>query len=610
MSVKHNKKTQKLPSTPKKKTRSYNVSGMGKYYFPLFLVLLVSFFAYLPVLHNTFVNADDDLYIQNNLLIRTINIKDTFSRFDMGNYHPLTMLIYSIEYHFFGLSERGFHAVNLLIHLLNVILVFHAVSLLSEKTEVALIAALLFGIHPLHVESVAWASELKDLLYAFFFLSSYILYLKYFKYSQRKYYFYCLLLLILSFLSKGLAASFPLVLILTDYFKGRKINGKCLVEKIPFFVLSIVFGVVAIYAQRSFGAIHTDYFSFPLRLVFASYGFITYLIKLLLPLKLSSFYPYPDMAGIGGTLPAQYYIYPLLLLGLFVAVFYSLRLTRKIFFGLGFFTITILLVLQLLPVGGTIMADRYCYLPSFGIFFLAAEGIFLLWNQKGSTRKWRLPAMMIIFIALVFYTFKTYSQCGVWKNSLSLWNNVIGLYKNVPDAYYNRGFYFVQEKKFEEALNDINKTIELDPEYSAAYNVRGNIFNNAKRHAEALDDFNKAIALNPNASAYNNRGLVFRDLHRYEDALSDFNKAIVLQPDFYEGYNDRGIVLSELKRFEASLNDFNKAIELDPKKPTAYYNRGAAEYNIGKKDLACRDFQQAAILGHPDAANTYSNLCH
>ncbi|HET6767293.1 MAG TPA: glycosyltransferase family 39 protein, partial [Chitinophagaceae bacterium] len=220
-------------------------------YYCLFIILLISVVIYLPVYNNKFLAWDDDVYIKNNPLIYSINLKDIFSQYVMGNYHPLTILTFAVEYQFFGLNETGYHAVNLFLHLTNVVLVFYSINLLINKPTVALITALLFGIHPLHVESVAWAAELKDLLYTFFFLASYILYLKYLTNQQKKLYIFSLLLFCLSLLSKAMAASLPVVMLLTDYFKGRKINAKTLLEKGPFILLSIGFGIVAIWAQKS-----------------------------------------------------------------------------------------------------------------------------------------------------------------------------------------------------------------------------------------------------------------------------------------------------------------------------------------------------------------------
>lgn len=543
------KKAHNAPATSKKLAKSnsffdkyaLNVTEPGnrKYCFALALIVLVSFIAYLPVLHNSFVDWDDEPYLQNNPLIHFINIRKIFSSFVIGNYHPLTILIYSVEYHFFGLSEQGFHAVNLLFHLLNVILVFRAVFLLSNKPGVALTASLLFGIHPMHVESVAWVSELKDLLYVFFFLASYIYYLRYLKNRRRKFYCYCLLLFLLSLLSKAMAVSFPFVLLLTDSFKERKIDRNSLLEKISLFVLSLIFGVVAVFAQHGANAIHVDFFTFPQRIVFASYGFITYLVKLLLPLDLCAFYPYPIKSG--ASIPFQYYIYVPLLFGLAACVWYSLRFTKKILFGMGFFAITVFLVLQLLPVGDVIMADRYSYLPSIGIFYLAGEGIVFLWNKRRGTRYLRLPAILLLGTALVFYSVKTWSQCGIWKNSLSLWNDVISRYQTISTAYINRGIVLFNLKRYEEGLSDFNKAIELKPDYATAYNNRGNVLNKFNKYEEAMSDYNIAIELKPDfAEAYGNRGILLEHEKREKEALSDFNKAIQLKPDYEDAYCTRG----------------------------------------------------------------------
>ena len=426
-------------------------SDRWKIYSALAAIVVISIIAYLPVFHNGLLAWDDDGYIKKNALIYSINLKEIFSHNVLGNYHPITMLTLALEYHFFGLNASGYHAVNLLLHLLNVILVFYTVFLLSDKVAVALVASLLFGIHPLHVESVAWAAELKDLLYTFFFLAAYIFYLKYLKKeaaagaaaapapaaaTATKFYYLALLLFAVSLLSKAMAASLPLVLILTDYFKGRRIDKKSLLEKVPFFLLAIVFGLVAIMAQKSFGYTQlATTITFPQRLVFASFGFITYLYKLLFPLNLSAFYPYPVNSN-GVYIPIQYYAYVLSFLALAAYIIYSHRFSRKIIFGMGFFAITILLVLQLLPVGKAIMADRYGYIPSIGIFYLAGEGFSFLWSKK---LKW--VAVVLLSVSAVLFSVKTYTRCGVWKDDMTLWNSIIKYDKATEEAYYN-GYFF------------------------------------------------------------------------------------------------------------------------------------------------------------------------
>ena len=600
----------------------------------LSIILLITLIAYLPIFKGGFV-WDDTTYIQNNELIRTINLKDIFSKYQMGNYHPFTMLAFAIEYQVFGLNETGYHIINLLLHLVNVLLVYYSVFLLSKKNNVALIAALLFGIHPLHTESVAWISELKDLLYTSFFLGAYIFYLKYLDSKQNKFYLLALLLFLFSLLSKAMAVSLPVVLLLTDYFKGRKLDLKTWIEKVPFFLLSIIFGIIAILAQQSSEAIQDiSIYSFPQRIAFACYGFITYLWKSCLPFYQSAFYPYPINSG--ESLSIQFYIYPLLVLVLIAFLIYSHRYTKKIIFGIGFFATTIFLVLQLLPVGDAVMADRYSYVPSIGIFYLAGEGLSWVWNNKRKTL-----AISLISIFTIFFSVLAYKRNGIWNNGITLWSDVI---KKFPDAfigYNNRGGIYLGEKKYELALGDLNKAIQLRPDYAEALSNRGVILSDQKKLNEGLNDLNKAIELRPNyPDALNNRGLILMELSKYPEALSDFNRAIELRPTYAEAYYNRGllfmnqnkneqavkdydkalelrpgyseaiinrsIILKSGDNAEKKLADYNKAIEANPNDPRLYYNRGLAMMGLSRNTEAILDFNKSIEL-KPDYANAYLN---
>ena len=605
-------------------------------YIALAVIILITIIAYLPVFHNGLLNWDDEGYIKNNLLVHSFNLKEIFSQYVKGNWHPVTILILAIEYHFFGLHAIGYHSVNLLLHLINVVLVFYAVYYLSNKTAPALIAALLFGIHPLHVESVAWTAELKDLLYTLFFLASYILYLKYLKELKKKYYLFSLLLFFVSLLSKAMAASLPVVLILTDYFKGRKINSKVLFEKVPFFLLAIFIGVVALIAQKSAGAIDYYQYTFPQRCIFACFGFISYIFKLILPLNLSAYYPYPLLKNGIVEIPFQYYTYLLFFLILSCYVIYSLRFSKKIFFGIGFYAVTVFLVLQLIPVGSAIMADRYSYIPSIGIFYLAGEGFILLWNK---TQK--LIPLIVLSSFTIFFSVKTYIRCGVWDNDLTLWNDVISQNPNAALAYYNRGVFLMNENKNEEALEDYSKAIELNPIFTEAYKNRGFLFASGGKLDKALADYNKVIEMNPNsAEAYNNRGSVLLNKKRDEEALADFNKAIELnpgdaesyynigllymnetknseaikffnkaigmKPGYSDAYNNRGIVFVSEKRNSEAIGDFSKVIELRSDFTDAYINRGIVFYNEKRVSDAIKDFDKAIEI-KPGDAGAYLN---
>lgn len=589
---------------PGKKSLKPSGSDSMMQYGAILVLVIIALIVYLPALNGGFVWDDDD-YIKNNTLIHTINLKEIFTHYVMGNYHPLTVLVYAFEYHFFGVAEKGYHAINMMLHCLNTILVFYVIFRLSEKTVVAFVAAILFAVHPIHVESVAWASELKDLLYTFFFLASYIFYLKYLKENQKKFIVYSVLLFLLSLLSKAMAASLPVALLLTDYFKGGKITTKTFINKAPYFALAIIFGVVAVFAQKSSGATDIAVFPFPQRIIFACYGFFTYLFNLVLPMQFSAYYPYPIRPG--ADLPSQYYLYPVLMLVLLAGLFYSLKSSKKILFGIGFFAVTVFLVLQLLPVGGAIMADRYCYIPSIGIFYLAGEAFFGLWNRKS----YKYPAIIAISAFVVFFSSKTYARCSTWKNGLTLWTDVIDQYQTIGVAYNNRGIILANQKRIDEAMSDYNKAIQLEPKFPRALNNRGVLLKGQKKYEEALSDFNKAIELDPTySSPYNNRGVIYKIQNKLDEAVLDFNKAIELKSTYTEAYFNRGNTRKMKSNYDGAVSDYEKAIELRPNYAEAYYNKGLSEYDSGKKDVGCKDMQHSASLGYQPAIDSFASLCH
>jgi tetratricopeptide (TPR) repeat protein len=357
------------------------------------------------------------------------------------------------------------------------------------------------------------------------------------------------------------AVVLPVVLLLIDYYKGRKITINVLLEKSPFLMISFGAGILSFLLKNQTGSVgDLAVFTFSFRPVFASYGFITYLFKLLFPLNLSAFYPYPMNHG-EIYVPLRYYAYLFAIIGLAAYILSSHRQSKKVLFGAGFFIINIFLVLQLLPVGNTIMADRYSYIPSIGIFYLAGEGIIFLWSKN-----LRWPAIALISGAAILFSIKTYARCGVWKDDMTLWNDVISRDKNVAEAYFNRGILFMNYNKNSEAMSDFNRAIEIKPGFANFYNGRGVIFTREKRINEAINDFSIAIALDPNnAEAYNNRGFVFMRIGRNSEALRDFNKAIELNPGYAQALYNRGNVFANEGKPDEAAKEFNKAKELKPR---------------------------------------------
>src|ERR1035437_569568 len=288
------KKTPSVKATPLQKESVLIPKKQDFWY--ILTVLGITIAVFFPSLFNGFVlNWDDATYITENESIKALNwahLKTISTGYVNGNYHPLTILSYAIEYAICGVKPFLYHLDNLILDLLNVALVFVLVRKLSSKLEIAFITALLFGIHPLRVESVAWVSERKDVLYTFFFLLAGIKYLDYYQKAQSKVLNFILsvVFIVLSMLSKSAAVCFPGVVLLLDWFLGRKINMKLLFEKIPFFIVSLIFGVVAIYSQKDIGAIQNlgPLFSFFERIMLSFYAVVMYIEKFFVPLGLSA----------------------------------------------------------------------------------------------------------------------------------------------------------------------------------------------------------------------------------------------------------------------------------------------------------------------------------
>ncbi|MCX6268418.1 MAG: hypothetical protein NTW16_13835 [Bacteroidetes bacterium] len=347
------------------------------------VILTVTLMAFYPSLQNGLLKTwDDQAYVTRNELVKSIspgNIVKIFKE-DKGlyaNYHPLTTLSLAINYHISKEDPFGYHFTNLLLHLLNTLLVFIFIYLLTKKNLlIAGVSSLLFGLSPVHVESVAWISERKDVLYAFFFLASLISYQHFFKKQDWKFYILSILLFLCSLLSKAMAASLPLVLILIDYLEKRRWSWKFLTDKIPFFLLAILLGIYAITIQAEGNAMGAVTFPLGMRIFHACYGFSAYILKILIPTGLSAFYPYPypliNSAWVTNDTPAIFYLTFILTVAIFCFSIYCIISNRKNLeipgFGLLFYAVTIALVLQFLPVGRAIMADRYAYIPSIGIF--------------------------------------------------------------------------------------------------------------------------------------------------------------------------------------------------------------------------------------------------
>ncbi len=538
MSSKGKTKQQIKKVVPHKKVIAAKPQQSKRWLIALFGVIVLTFIIYIPALKNFLTGWDDKDYIIINKLIHNFNfetVKNIFSLksgFIMGNYHPITILSYAIEYHYAKINPSLYHVTNVIIHLLNILMVFLFIKLLTRNNYlVAFITSLLFAIHPMHVESVAWVAEQKDLLYTFFELAALCAYILYINKNEKKwiYYFLCLILFIASILSKGMAVAMAALLPLIDYYLGRKFTDKKIwIEKIPFFVIAIFFGLIATKAQQASSALVFTNYSFYDRVLFAGYGIITYLWKCILPVELSCFYGYPGKGTYG-----WYIIYVVASLGIAWLVYRSSKRTKEIMFGVLFFLFSVALVLQVIPVGAAVIAERYTYVAYIGLFFLIGQGIsYVLKNRK----KLSIFVNSIIVIFVIALTIGTFNRCKVWKDTLSIWNDALGKDPDCIKGLNGRGDAYNEKRQYDLAIKDLDKALQLKVDYTDAYYNRGisyyylgksSLESGQKEQAvkyieQSINDNTSALKYSPNLSlAYFNRSGDYFTLGNYNAALAD-----------------------------------------------------------------------------------------
>jgi tetratricopeptide (TPR) repeat protein len=553
------------------------------------VIVLITFLIYFNSLNNQFLNDwDDGIYVTNNPNIKPSPngslVKNAFTKFSNGHYHPLTTISYGIEYKLFGLEAKPFHAFNLIFHIINALLVFSFIKLLVNNSIVAFITSLLFAVHPMHVESVAWISDRKDLLCTMYFVGALCIYLLYLEKGGSKWYMLTFLLFIAALLSKAMAITLPFVLLTVDYFKERKFSPKVILEKIPFLILSIVFGYVSVLSQRSNDALgDITALSIVDRFAFSSYSLVMYLVDLFWFGNISAFYNYPLLEN--GKYPLVYYLLPLVLIILFWIIFRMKEYRRMIIFSFGFFLVTIALVLQIIPAGNVIMADRYTYLPYIGLFFLIAMWLKHLLDVSGKYTNVIYSILGIYILACAYFSFQ---RTKVWHDSMALWNDTIE--KN-PDAalpYNNRANLFITANQQERALTDLNKAIEIRPKYVSAHFNRALIYNKTNKYKEAIEDLSFVLENNPRdiVAVYMERGIAYFNSGNYKASYEDMSEALKRDPKIPAAYFYRGISLYSTGQFEKAIQELSYLIEHDPRYSKAFYIRGLSYYEL-------KDFQKA-----------------
>ena len=579
------------------------------------VVAIITFLFYQNSLINKFTNWDDLGYVTSNQLIKDNSaegIKNIFSIYHpvMGNYHPLTIVTYLFEYAKDGLDPWIYHFDSLLIHILTTLTVFGFVKVLTRQNVAAFVAALLFGLHPMHVESVAWVAGRKDLMYGFFYVlscSAYVYYLR--DKGGKKWLWYAstVVLFALSLLCKSVGVTLPVILFALDYFENRELSAGMFVEKLPHFGLSLLFGWLSVLAQKNIGALGTlDVHFNPLeRFALGCYGLCTYLWKAVVPVGLTNFYPYP--MKVNDALPMGFYVYPVLVIGMLAALWFFARKNRLVIFGLAFFVINLLLLLQFIPVGGAIMSDRYTYIPYLGLFLIAGWFVSRFFVEE--SKKSMANAVLGVSVAYCLVLgYMTHERNRDWYDSVTLWKDAIDKHPESPIGY----FYLGQEyyTRFESALNPNERksygdsafafftlSVARKPDYTSPIICIGEYQRSTGQYDSAKKNYLKAIAISEkNESAYLGLGVIYAIKQQYDSAGAAFRKALSLKAYFPEGYSNYANFLEITGKSDSALIEYAYSIKQNPDAYIPYMNRARIFVKMNKFDDAIKDYDRASVI--------------
>lgn len=620
----------------------------NKWMIPDNFLLLWSLLLTLAVFFNTlgagFVNWDDHGYLWLNGLIQPLSggsIANMFTGHTCGNYSPLVVLSYSIEHIFDPVVKPGemvvdnfnpftYHLTNVLLHLGATAMSFFLFRALGLRSWALGIATVLFGIHPMRSESVAWVTERKDVLYGLFYIGALLSYWKYLNEptGKSRWMIWTIILGTLSYFSKIQAVSLPLSLICLDYYYGRDIkNWRVWIEKTHFWLLSLAIGLVGLHFLNVAEGFKDTGYSPVERFFFATYSLFNYLLKVVAPFGLSAYYPYPDK----GALPVLYYVTPIVLAGTGWWVWKSAKHNRTVVFAFMFFLVNIMFVLQFKGAGKAFMADRFTYIPYLGIFYALARGYQSVMDGGASPMLRRLlPYLAAGFIAL--FAFLAFRQNATWQSSLTLWENVTGKFpddalswnnyglayldlnedekaaivfekglKADPSSFdllYNAGITMNRLGRYRDAIPYFDRLITVRPDDANARFTRAQILLNAKEPLKAIADYRKALELGikkPRYEVLEGIGKAAYNAGMYAEALEALNEAISERDNFNCQYL-RGNCLAATGRMNDALNAFSRSVELNPQFAEGYNNKANALASLRRYSEALPLYNKAVEL--------------
>ncbi len=569
-------------------------------------VFLFSFLAFTPALGGEFLNWDDNLVLTDHNAWRGLGwdqIGWAFSTHHAGHFHPLTWLSFGLDYSLWGMNPWGYHLVNLLLHATGAVLFYFIVLRLLDRTLredltrlAAAAGALLFAIHPLRVESVAWITERRDVLSGCLLLLTVLAWLKWTGGEGRKWYAIALGAFILSLLSKAWGITLPIVLLILDLYPLRRfIAGRraaVLLETTPFFALAIAAGVAAFIAQRRVGAMDfvPDHTAID-RVIQSGYGLFFYVAKTVAPVAQNplyalkpSFNPFEAKYVLGAAAAAL----------ITVAAILLRKRRPELLTAWLIFAVSVGPVLGLAQAGPQLVAEKYTYLSCLPFAVLATAGL-VAWMARDP----KTP-LVVVGLLIAVLGIRAWSYSHEWRDSVSLWTRAVRQDDENTQAWFNLGSAKLKRGDRTGAFSDLGRAIELNPKYASAYLNRGNARMD-RDPAGALQDYEAAIRIIPDyADAFANRGLAKFALGDHDGGVADLDRALQLDQGHYRALVNRAVARIKKRDFKTAREDLDKAIRMSPAEPDGWYFRAIARGEDGDVHGAIEDCARALSIAPSD----------
>ncbi|UCD29755.1 MAG: tetratricopeptide repeat protein, partial [Planctomycetota bacterium] len=524
-----------------------------------------------------------------------------------GYYQPLPMISLMVDYALGGRPDNlmPFHHTSLCLHAFNTVLIIILLYLLFGRPAPAVLVGLLFGIHPMTVEVVAWLGERKTLLATFFSLWCLISYLGYIRTAAWKYYALCLIMYLLALMSKPTSTPLPVLLILLDYWPFRKLDVRRLLEKVPFFVVGGVFALVTAVSQGRSEYALTRIF------IIVGHNITFYLCKMFAPIKQALVYPFPEPLAVSNPTILAYVIGTALLV---IALLISLRWTRALLTGWLFYLLAIFPTFMVVGYSLGIAEDKYAYFPALGVLMILAWLLNRFWNQIPPLRHpgpVKAIVVTVVLVLAVSEAIATRRYLPYWQNTEKLYRHMITLAPDVPELHISLGVCLSAKGNIDESIQCYHRAIEINPNCYKAYNNLGRLLVERGEYKNGMQLLSTAVRLKPDLDkAYLNLGLAHAYQGQYDRAVPLFRQTLELNSEDFKAHYNLGAALIRLDRWNKARRHFDEAIRLNREHADSYFGIGLVMAHQGRFDKATQAYKQALRIdpNHQGASKNLNTL--